>query len=129
MARSVKPLFGTSTTFVEGTGTSDYNGVKIISDYPPGAQNVASIFINPSGGGGNVTVTVKCQFYSGVAWGPLHNVKDEDGANVTFQANATTAVEANLYAQSWWKENDGFRIVLSRASSTALGGTATAVIR
>lgn len=130
MAKNVRPLIGTSTTFSESSDTSDINGAKIVNDYPPTAQNVASIFIHNGGSGlAGRTITVKCQFYSGIDWGPLHNVVDEDGNNITFDASNDTDVEANMYAQPWWKENDGWRIVLSRSAATALAGTATAVVR
>jgi hypothetical protein len=72
---------------------------------------------------------VKCQFYSGVDWGELHNVVDENGNNITFAADSDTDVEANMYAQPWWKENDGWRIVLSRSASTLLAGQATVIER
>jgi len=129
MAKNIKPLIGTSTSFSESAGTADINGATIKSDYPPSEQNVAAIYIHNDGTGGAVVITVKCQFYSGVDWGPLNTVKDDDGADLTFNANSDTDVEANMYSQSFWKENDGWRIVLSRASSTLLAGKATAVIR
>jgi hypothetical protein len=129
MPKNVRPLFGTAIAFSEAAGTADINGAQIVTDYPPTDQNVASIFIHNDGTGGAVVITVKCQFYSGVDWGPLHNVEDENGSNITFSADSDTDVEANMYAQSWWKENDGWRIVLSRTSSTLLAGNATAIVR
>lgn len=132
MAKNVIGLFtGTksSFTFSESAGTSDINGATIKSDYPPTEQNVASAFIHNDGTGGAVVITVKWQLYSGAAWGTLRTAVDADGANITFNANADTDVEVNMYAQPEWKENDGWRIVLSRASSTLLAGQATAVVR
>lgn len=130
MAKNVRALIGTSTTFSVSAGTSNVNGAKIVNDYPPTAQNVASIFIHSDGNSVvSITVTVKCQFYSGIDWGPLHNVVDEDGNNVTFDPSVDTDVEANMYAQPWWKENDGWRIVLTRPNPATISGTATAVVR
>ncbi len=129
MAKNIRPLIGTSTTFSVVAGTSDINGARIQNDNPPSEQSVASAFIHNDGTGGAVVMTVKFQLYSGVDWGPLRTATDASGANITFNANSNTDVEVNLYAQDEWKENDGFRIVLSRASSTLLAGTATAVVR
>jgi len=132
MARKVKPLFSTDPSDFALTvsgGTSNVNSERIVNDYPPTAQNVASIFIHSDGSAGlQATVGVKCQFWSGVDWGELHTVTDENGTAITFDPSDDIDVEANLYAQAWWKLNDGFRIVLDRsAGSTAISGYATVV--
>lgn len=128
MARKVRALFGTDFLFSESSGTSNVNGEKIVNDYPPTAQNVASIFIHSDGASvTSIAVGVKCQFWSGVDWGPIHTVVDENGAAVTFDPSEDEDVEANLYAQPWWKLNDGFRIVLTRANPTTIAGYATVV--
>ncbi len=129
MARSIKALIGTDFTFSESAASSDINGATIVNDDPPSAQSVAAAYIHNAGTGGAVTITVKWQQYSGVDWGPLHTALDADGASITFSANSNTDVEVNLYAQPEWKENNGWRIVLSRGGSTSLTGQATAVIR
>lgn len=129
MARRVRPLFGTDYYFSESGAATNINGEKIVNDYPPTAQNVASIFIHSDGVPDvQASVTVKCQFWSGTDWGPLHTVVDEDGTAITFDPSDDTDVEANMYAQPWWKLNDGWRIVLDRsAGSTAVSGYATVV--
>lgn len=129
MAKSVKALIGTSTTFSVAAAATDINGATVKSDYPPGEQNVASAFIHNDGTGGAVTITVKYQLYSGVDWGPVHAALDGSGNAITFSADADTDVEVNLYGQLEWKENDGWRIVLSRGGSTLLAGKAAAVVR
>jgi len=129
MMKDIKALIGSAKAFSVEAGTGDIEGAHIKFDQPLYEQSVAAAYIHNDGTGGNVTITVKARLYSGVAWGKLHNVKDEDGNNITFQANSAETVEANMYAQSWWKENNGWRIVLSRASLTALAGNATAVSR
>ncbi len=129
MAKNIRPLIGTSTTFSVVAGTSDINGAKIQNDNPPSEQSLASAFVHNDGTGGAVVITVKYQLYSGVDWGVLRNALDAAGVSITFNANSNTDIEVNLYSQYEWKENDGFRIVLSRASSTLLAGQATAVVR
>jgi len=129
MAKNIKPLIGTTNSFSVGSGSTNVVGATIKNDNPPSEQNVAAIYIHNGGGVASVTITVQCQFYSGVDWGPLHTVQDDDGADLTFDASVDTDVEANMYAQPFWKENDGWRIVLLRPSPCALIGTAVAVIR
>ena len=129
MAKDVKALIGTSTTFSESAGTADITGAAIRNNYPPTEEYVASAFIHNDGTGGAVTCTVKFQLYSGVDWGTKHTCKDAAGSNITFSANSDTDVEVNMYSQAEWKLADAWRIVISRASSTLLAGTATAVVR
>jgi len=132
MAKNTRTLIGTESnahTMSVAAGTADVLGNKIEADFPPGAENVASAFIHNDGTGGAVVITVKWQMYSGADWGILRNAKTSAGSNITFTANVDTDIEINLYAQDEWKLNNGFRIVLSRASSTLLAGTATAIVR
>lgn len=129
MARRVWPMIGTEISFSVAQGTSDIEGATIRNDYPPTAQNVASVFIHPDGQGDTVVITVKWQMWSGIAWGPLRTAVDANGSAITFSADSDTAVDINMYAQSEWKESDGWRIVLSRASETLLAGQATVVER
>jgi len=132
MAQNIRTLIGDANnahSFSVAAGTSDINGNKIVVDFPPDQENVASCFIHNDGTGGAVVITVKWQMYSGADWGVLRTAVDANGSNITFNANADTDVEVDLYAQPEWKLNNGFRIVLSRASSTLLAGTATAIVR
>jgi len=138
MSRELKPLFSlvqTTFSFSENTApnTADINGVLIKNNDPPSAQQVGSIAINNDGTGtGGVTITVKCQLYFGVdvGYGSIHNVKDENGTDITFEADSDETVEANLYQQDWWKENEGFRIILERTDgATALAGNAVCILK
>jgi len=130
MARNIRALFGSDFTFSESSGTSNINGTKIVNDYPPSAQNVASIFIHSDGASvTSIEMGIYCQFWSGVDWGPLHAVIDENGAAITIDPSEDEDRDADLYGQPWWKENDGWRIVLTRANPTTFAGQATAIIR
>jgi len=136
MSRELKPLFSLTLTdfsFSEVAGTGDIVGVLIKNNDPPSAQQVGSIAIDNDGtGDGTVTVTVKCQLYFGVdvGYGSAHNVKDENGTDITFEADSDETVEANLYQQDWWKENEGFRIILERTDgATALAGNAVCILK
>jgi len=128
MAKSAKALFGTSTTYAIADDSSDVEGATIRNDYPPSAQNVASAFIHNNGAGDNILITVKFQLYSGVDWGAKHTCEDSNGDAITFYADSEETIEVNLYSQPEWKLADAWRILLSRAGSTALNGKATAVI-
>lgn len=116
MAHKVHDLFhaysGQLQTYTDTTGSAFY-GVKIVPDYPPGASNVASIMLDLVTAGCNWTFEV--ELCMGVdtdgasIWGLAHNLLNDSGVN-TAASDSVSAFEANLYAQDWWKENDGFRI-------------------
>lgn len=130
MPRNVIDLFHASTgqiqTYTWVSDGSALTGQKIVSDYPPGQQSVPSIFIEVVSGYAGVVYTITCQLAIGVdtsgstIWGAAHSVLDDSGV-ATITGSTSPKFEANIYSQSWWKENDGFRIIVTPDS----GGTYT----
>ena len=134
MARNTIPVFSSdksdfSFSFSAASGAAD--GVLLQNDNPPSAQQVGVVAVQNDGTGGAITVTLQCLLHFGdeVGYGPAHDVLDEDGNTITFSADSAETIEANLYEQPWWKENEGFKIRLNRAGSTTLGGNAVCIIK
>ena len=140
MSRELKPAFSTNQsdfTFTLASGdfvNHIYNGELIKNNDPPSAQYIGSVAISNDGTGASapaVVITPKMQlwFGSNVGYGVLHTLNDENGSPISFDTDSDETVEANIYQQDWWKECEGFRVVLSRSGASSLGGNACVIIK
>ncbi len=137
MARSIVPLFSTNlNTFTlahtTGEGTT-ITGVLIRNDYPPSELGSGSIYVEVTGVSPVATITVTCQLLFSrnndtQYWGESHQVKD-DNDSATFNTLSDLKFEANLFTQDWWKENNGFRIILTFDNDRTTTIFGSAVIR
>lgn len=134
MPVTILPLFSTdkNTFSISHTGTTT-TGVTVRNENPPSQLGSASILIQVAAVAPTTNITVTCQLLfsrngESEVWGNAHNVLDDDGTAV-FNCLTDTTFEANLYAQSWWKENNGFRIILTWANDRTTTVTGIAIIR
>ena len=135
MARNTWPLFSTTkTTWTWNTAASATKTSEAIpmTDFPPSAENIASIIITGTTASGTSVATVTCQlgygFGSDRIWGPSHTVEDTSG-NTTWSLSTSEAkFEANIYAQTWFTLCDVFRIVITFTESVTINGEAAACV-
>lgn len=142
MAKSSKPLFnndGKTFSYNWDNVNNKYypaqkpeDCVLVKNDYPPSEQSVASILIDLTYSNDANQVFVECALYFGNnVWGTWHSIEDDDGQTSKIVTTTKVYFEANLYSQSWWKENFGFAIRL-RTNFTGTGnitGNGVGVVR
>jgi hypothetical protein len=131
MAKTVIPIFSstiTTYTWSSGANSDNVEGVELENDFPPEAQNVASILIYGTAAK-TITFTVTCKLKIGGLWGDGHNVLNDSDSSTFTIGTSVGYFEANLYSQSWWKMCDAFKIVLTaKSSADACSGSAGATL-
>ena len=122
MARNTWPLFSTDRTnwsWSVNAGTDKTSEAIAMTDFPPTAENIASIIITGTlePGSDSRNATVYCQlgygFGSDRIWGPSHTIEDTSGNTAWALSTSEAKFEANIYAQTWFTLCDVFRIIIS----------------